>query len=364
MSRTSRRPSMMVAAYLAGAVLLTGPGLVEAQQPPHEQHRAQEHDAQSRHMEHRFDDPERYAQTFDDPERDAWQMPERVIDALDIAAGERVADIGAGTGYFTVRLARQTEARTVFAVDIEPTMVDYVRERAAEAGLDQVVGVVAQGDSPNLPEAVDVVLIVNTWHHIPDRVAYFSALQDRLTPGARLAIVDFRKGADYFRPGCLVVGPRVAAVAVLVHHDVVVRMFLHQVLGHLNGTVGAAGTVRGDNFSAVGLQQLYPLDADVFRHHHRYFVPFEPADHGQGDAGVAAGGFQDGAGGAKFAVGFGLLDHLEADTVLNAAGGVLALQLGEDANALLRAHVLQLHNRRVADDGQDSFVSQLRSHTS
>ena len=195
MSRTSRRPSMMVAACLAGAVLLTGPGLVEAQQPPHEQHRAQGHDAQSRHMEHRFDDPERYAQTFDDPERDAWQMPERVIDALDIAAGERVADIGAGTGYFTVRLARQTEAGTVFAVDIEPAMVDYVRERAAEAGLDQVVGVVAQADSPNLPEPVDVVLIVNTWHHIPNRVAYFTALQDRLTPGARLAIVDFRKGA-------------------------------------------------------------------------------------------------------------------------------------------------------------------------
>ena len=80
-------------------------------------------------------------------------------------------DIGAGTGYFTVRLAESTPARTVFAVDIEPAMVDYVRERAAEAGLEQVVGVVAEPDSPNLPEAVDVVLIVNTFHHIPDRVA-------------------------------------------------------------------------------------------------------------------------------------------------------------------------------------------------
>ncbi|MCY4509431.1 MAG: class I SAM-dependent methyltransferase, partial [Acidobacteria bacterium] len=106
-----------------------------------------------------------------------------------------VADIGAGPGYSTVRIAEQTAARVVFAVDIEPAMVDHVRERAVEAGLAQIAGVLAAPDSPNLPEPVDVALIVNTFHHIADRVAYFRGLRDSLAPGARLAIVDHRRGA-------------------------------------------------------------------------------------------------------------------------------------------------------------------------
>jgi SAM-dependent methyltransferase len=147
------------------------------------------------HMEHRFDDPERYAKSFDDPARDAWQMPGRVIEALGLRPGERVADIGAGTGYFSVRLARSGAAPTVYAVDVEKAMVEYVRQRAAKEGLKNIVGVEGSSRSANLPEPVDVVLIVDTYHHIPDRVAYFAALRQSMKPGARLAIVDFRKGA-------------------------------------------------------------------------------------------------------------------------------------------------------------------------
>ena len=201
MSTKSRRTCWTAVVCLAAAGLMAGAraGAAQRQHGQQEQH-GQQHEAQgdhsqTRHLEHRFDDPARYARSFDDPARDTWQMPERVIAALAIAQGESVADIGAGTGYFTVRLAAETPARTVFAVDVEPAMVDYVRQRAAEAGLEQVVGVVADPSSPNLPQPVDVVLIVNTFHHIPDRVAYFTALRDSLAPGGRLAIVDLRKGA-------------------------------------------------------------------------------------------------------------------------------------------------------------------------
>ncbi len=193
MSRTSQRTCSLVAAFLAVAGFLVCPHVAGAQ-AQHEQHPPHGHDA-GRHMEHRFDDPERYAQSFDDPARDAWQMPQRVIAALEVGAGQVVADIGAGTGYFTERLARDTAARTVYAVDIEPLMVDYVRRRAEAAGLGNVVGVVADPASPNLPEAADLVLIVNTYHHIPDRVAYFAALRDGMAPGGRVAIIDPRKGA-------------------------------------------------------------------------------------------------------------------------------------------------------------------------
>jgi cyclopropane fatty-acyl-phospholipid synthase-like methyltransferase len=163
--------------------------------PAYGQHQDHGQQHQGAHMEHRFDDPERYAKSFDDPARDAWQMPDRVIEALELKPGAVVADIGAGTGYFTVRLAKSAAAPRVFAVDVEKAMVEYVRQRAAREGLANVVAVQGAPDAPNLPEPVDVVLIVDTYHHIANRVAYFTALKKWMKPNARLAIIDFRKGA-------------------------------------------------------------------------------------------------------------------------------------------------------------------------
>lgn len=145
------------------------------------------------HMEHRFDDPARYAQQFDDPARDGWQMPDRVLAALRIDSGRAVADIGTGTGYFSSRLARLPAAPTVYAVDIEPKMIEYVKARAAKEGVGNIVGVLASPESPNLPAPVDVALIVDTYHHIGNRVEYFRRLRGSLKPGGRLAIIDFRK---------------------------------------------------------------------------------------------------------------------------------------------------------------------------
>ena len=144
------------------------------------------------HMEHRFDNPKQLAKRFDDPARDAWQQPDRVIEALGLKRGQTVADIGAGTGYFTIRLAKSEAAPKVYAVDIEPSMVNYLRERAAQDKLNNVVAVQAAADTPNLPETVDLVLIVDTFHHIGGREVYFRKLAKSLKPGGRVAIVDFR----------------------------------------------------------------------------------------------------------------------------------------------------------------------------
>jgi SAM-dependent methyltransferase len=147
------------------------------------------------HMDHRFDDPERYAKSFDDPARDAWQMPDRVIAALKLAEDASVADIGAGTGYFSVRLAKVVPRGTVYAVDIESKMLEHIRKRAAGSALTNLMTVQADSVSPNLPKAVDLALVVDTYHHIPNRVDYFKRLATGLTPGGRLAIIDFRKDA-------------------------------------------------------------------------------------------------------------------------------------------------------------------------
>ena len=145
----------------------------------------------SDHMEHHFD-PKQSAKQFDDPARDAWQMPDKVIAALHLRPGQSVADIGAGTGYFSVRLARSEAAPKVYAVDVEPAMVSYVRERAAKEGAMNIVAVLATPDSPKLPEPVDVILIVDTYHHIGNREVYFRKLAKSLKPGGRLAIIDFK----------------------------------------------------------------------------------------------------------------------------------------------------------------------------
>ena len=150
--------------------------------------------AKPSHMDHKFDDPARYAKSFDDPARDAWQMPSRVIDALALKPGMKVADIGAGTGYFSMRLAKSPGV-SVFAVDIEPKMIDYLKQRAAKEQITNVTPVLAAAASPNLPQPVDVVLVVDTYHHLPNRPQYFRDLKQSLRPGGRVAIVDFRKDA-------------------------------------------------------------------------------------------------------------------------------------------------------------------------
>jgi SAM-dependent methyltransferase len=158
---------------------------------------AQQHHPQSApdHMEHRFDDPERYAKSFDDPARDAWQLPARVIEALALSPTAAVADIGAGTGYFTIRIAKAIPRGTVYGVDVEPSMVDYIRKRAVGDGLTNIVPVLAGAATPNLPKPVDVALIVDTYHHLPNRAMYFRDLKKSLVSGGRVAIVDFRKDA-------------------------------------------------------------------------------------------------------------------------------------------------------------------------
>jgi ubiquinone/menaquinone biosynthesis C-methylase UbiE len=181
------RCARLVRRSLIGLVMVSASrGVVFA---THQQHSHQKPD----HMEHRFDDPERYAKSFDDPARDTWQMPGRVIDALGIAAEASVADVGAGTGYFSVRLAKAVPRGTVYAVDIEPSMLEYIRKRAATERLSNVVTVQAGTTGPNLPKPVDLVLVVDTYHHLPDRPRYFRDLQKALVAGGRVAIIDFRK---------------------------------------------------------------------------------------------------------------------------------------------------------------------------
>ena len=144
------------------------------------------------HMHRRFDDAEKWSKVFDDPARDAWQKPAEVIAALKLAPDAVVADIGSGTGYFAVRLARALPRGRVYGADVEAEMVRFLNARAAREGLGNLSSHVAGQDGPDLPGQVDLVLIVDTYHHIPRRSRYFERLKSALRTGARIAIIDFK----------------------------------------------------------------------------------------------------------------------------------------------------------------------------
>lgn len=143
------------------------------------------------HHHRRFDDAQKWAKVFDDPARDAWQKPADVVAALKLAPGAVVADIGAGTGYFAARIARAVPQGRVYAVDTEPDMVRYLGERAKREKLDNLTAVQAGDHEPKLPAPVDMVILVDVYHHVPQREKYFAALRSSLKPGGQLVIIDF-----------------------------------------------------------------------------------------------------------------------------------------------------------------------------
>src|SRR4051812_11879067 len=165
-------------------VLLAGGALAQA---PHDH-------------EHRFDDAESWSGVFDDPRRADWQKPHEVIEALALAPDAVVADIGAGTGYFSVRLARMLPKGKVLAADVEPRMVQHLGARAKRDQLENMVAVQSGFEDARLPEKADLALFVDVYHHIEERERYFRRLKDALKPGGRIALVDFRIDSEIGPP--------------------------------------------------------------------------------------------------------------------------------------------------------------------
>lgn len=131
--------------------------------------------------------------------RDSWQHPDKVIQALGIEPGEHVADLGAGSGYFTFRLARAVGMDgQVYAVDVDPDMVALLTERVEEEGHENIEVILADPNDPRLSEGrLDLVFTCNVYHHLKNRSAYFARLEKSLRPDGRVAIIDF-SGEGWF----------------------------------------------------------------------------------------------------------------------------------------------------------------------
>jgi arsenite methyltransferase len=126
-------------------------------------------------------------------DRDRWQQRDRVIQSLEIRPGDRVADIGSGSGYFVFSLAKAVGPNgKVYAVDVDPAMNDLVAERAKKEGAANVEVILAKPDDPNLPSAgIDLIFSSNTYHHLDNRISYLASLRKYLRPNGRIAIIEF-----------------------------------------------------------------------------------------------------------------------------------------------------------------------------
>lgn len=127
------------------------------------------------------------------PDRDAWQKPDQVMDALRIGEGSVVADLGAGGGWFTVRLARRVGPNgLVFAQDVQPEMLESIRRRIDREGFRNVRYVRGEPTDPKLPDGVlDAVLLVETYHEFSNPAALLRALRDSIKPTGRIGIIEF-----------------------------------------------------------------------------------------------------------------------------------------------------------------------------
>jgi ubiquinone/menaquinone biosynthesis C-methylase UbiE len=125
---------------------------------------------------------------------DRWRDPDAVIAALGLTDGDRVADLGAGRGTFTGRLARAVAPTgAVYAVDADVAALGRLARLADEEGLENIRAVPALGDELELPEPVDLIFASAVFHHLPDQVTYFTAARSQLRPGGRLAILESRR---------------------------------------------------------------------------------------------------------------------------------------------------------------------------
>ncbi|MGH0030960.1 MAG: class I SAM-dependent methyltransferase [Myxococcota bacterium] len=164
--------------------------------------------------------------------RDSWQRPDEVIALLGLAEGDTVADLGAGGGYFTFRLAAAVgDGGRVYAVDVDDDMLAYLRERVADDEIANVEVVRGEFHDPMLPDGeIDLLFTSNTYHHIEDRSSYFAGVLTDLVPNGRVAILElkdhswFPRTFGHWTPKQDIVDEMTAAGYELVgDHDVVER---------------------------------------------------------------------------------------------------------------------------------------------
>jgi SAM-dependent methyltransferase len=141
-----------------------------------------------------FEEVEEYIAFLEREDRAAWQKPDEVVAALGLTGNETVFDLGAGSGYFTFRLAKALPHGKVIAADTEPEMIRHIHHQVMAEGIANVQASLVEAGDPEVPEEVDLVFICDVLHHVPDPAAWLAKLAAGMRAGARLCLIEFKEG--------------------------------------------------------------------------------------------------------------------------------------------------------------------------
>jgi 2-polyprenyl-3-methyl-5-hydroxy-6-metoxy-1,4-benzoquinol methylase len=141
-----------------------------------------------------FEDVEKYVAFLERPDRAAWQRPDEVVNAVGLTGRETLADLGAGSGYFTFRFARALPDGKVVAIDIEPEMIRHIHHKAMSEGVKNVEPVLGKVEDPGIPGDADVVFVCDVLHHVTNRAHWLGKMANEMKQGARLVLVEFKEG--------------------------------------------------------------------------------------------------------------------------------------------------------------------------
>jgi 2-polyprenyl-3-methyl-5-hydroxy-6-metoxy-1,4-benzoquinol methylase len=148
--------------------------------------------AHRKHHHHDFSDAEKYAKRFNDPARSKWQNPKGIIEVMAVKPGEKVAEIGAGTGYMLPFLSEAVGAQgAVYALDVEQPLIDYMKKYAKQKGLKNTKVEKIPYDNPSIKDfGLSKVLFLVTWHHVENKDNYVRELSKQLAKGSAVTIVE------------------------------------------------------------------------------------------------------------------------------------------------------------------------------
>jgi ubiquinone/menaquinone biosynthesis C-methylase UbiE len=166
-----------------------------------------------------FEDTQKYIDFLERGDRAIWQKPDAVIQELHVSGTEKIADVGAGSGYFTFRFARVLPQGKVYAIDIEPEMLRHIHHKAMTEGVRNIEVIKATPDDPMIPPGVDLVFICDVIHHIKDRELWLKKLSMEMKKGAQLVVIEFKEGDLPEGPPAAVKVPKRKLIDMIVTHN-------------------------------------------------------------------------------------------------------------------------------------------------
>jgi SAM-dependent methyltransferase len=141
-----------------------------------------------------FAEVEKYIAFLDRPDRAAWQRPDEVVAALGLQGDETIYDLGAGSGYFSFRLALAVPRGKVVAADLEPEMIRHIHHQAMMEGVTNLIPVIIKADDPQVPREADLVFVCDVLHHVQDRAGWLKKAASEMKSGARFVLIEFKEG--------------------------------------------------------------------------------------------------------------------------------------------------------------------------